>query len=101
MNPNPQPPPQQPGVSPVAQKRSPIFWVAIIGGGLLALCCVCSGFAAVANSMNQQGGGGSAQSSECQGCVRDGDDCVWISQSNWGKGAYSGAVTSCDPKCCQ
>jgi hypothetical protein len=42
-------------------------------------------------------------SASCKGCVRDGNDCVWISQSNWGTGPnspYSGAVSSCDPSCC-
>jgi len=51
----------------------------------------------------QPAGGGqkpAARSSECQGCVKDGNDCVWISQGNWGQGPYSGAVSSCDPKCC-
>jgi hypothetical protein len=36
--------------------------------------------------------------------VRDGNSCVWISQSNWGTGnnsPYSGAVSSCDADCCQ
>jgi hypothetical protein len=46
------------------------------------------------------GGAGASQSGECQGCVRDGNECVWISQSNWGKGPYSGAVSSCSPHCC-
>lgn len=42
--------------------------------------------------------------SQCSGCVRDGSDCVWLSQSNWGQGyasPYSGAAASCDPGCCQ
>jgi hypothetical protein len=42
-------------------------------------------------------------SSQCAGCVRDGNDCVWISQGNWGSGyanPYSGAVSSCDRSCC-
>jgi hypothetical protein len=49
-------------------------------------------------------GGGNAKGSRCSGCVRDGNDCVWISQSNWGTGnnsPYSGAVSSCDADCCQ
>jgi hypothetical protein len=37
---------------------------------------------------------------DCQGCVRDGNSCVWISQSNWGRGPYSGAVSSCASSCC-
>lgn len=54
----------------------------------------------------QRGGGrgGGNGRKECQGCVRDGNDCVWISQSDWGHGPnspYSGAVSSCDPSCCQ
>jgi len=40
-------------------------------------------------------------SSECNGCKRWGDDCMWASESNWGKGPYSGAVSSCDPSCCR
>ena len=44
-----------------------------------------------------QGGGGS----DCNGCTWDGSSCIWLSQSNWGSGAYSGAYTSCDAKCCQ
>lgn len=49
-------------------------------------------------------GGGNNKGSRCAGCVRDGNDCVWISQSNWGTGTnspYSGAVSSCDADCCQ
>lgn len=40
---------------------------------------------------------------ECEGCVRDGNDCVWLSQGNWGTGyasPYSGAAAGCDPACC-
>jgi hypothetical protein len=55
-----------------------------------------------------QGSGGSSgggdKGSRCAGCVRDGSDCVWVSQSNWGTGPnspYSGAVSSCDADCCQ
>ncbi len=51
-----------------------------------------------------RGGGGNQKGSRCAGCVRDGNDCVWISQSNWGTGnnsPYSGAVSSCDADCCQ
>jgi hypothetical protein len=49
------------------------------------------------------GSGGQAQDSRCKGCVRSGSDCVWISQSDWGRGPnspYSGAVTTCDADCC-
>ncbi len=49
-------------------------------------------------------GQGRNRSSQCAGCVRDGNQCVWISQSNWGTGPnspYSGAVSSCDPSCCR
>jgi hypothetical protein len=53
----------------------------------------------------QQGGGsssGGSKSSACDGCVRDGNECVWISQGNWGsQNAYSGAVSTCDSSCCQ
>jgi hypothetical protein len=48
----------------------------------------------------QQGTGGS-KGSECDGCVRDGNECIWLSQSNWGPGAYSGAASSCEAYCCQ
>lgn len=45
--------------------------------------------------------GGSAKGSECDGCVRDGNECIWLSQSNWGPGAYSGAASSCNASCCE
>ncbi len=45
-------------------------------------------------------GTGGGQTSECDGCVRDGDSCVWLSQSDWGAGPYSGAAWDCDPSCC-
>jgi len=51
-----------------------------------------------------RGGSGNNKGSRCAGCVRDGNECVWISQSNWGTGTnspYSGAVSSCDADCCQ
>lgn len=55
-------------------------------------------------ALQQQNQGGQRNTSaQCKGCVRDGNDCVWISQSNWGTGnnsPYSGAVSSCDPSCC-
>jgi hypothetical protein len=50
-----------------------------------------------------QAAGGQAKStnSQCDGCVRDGGECNWYSQSNWGsQGAYSGAVITCDQSCC-
>jgi hypothetical protein len=54
---------------------------------------------------NSGGSSGNAgKGSRCAGCVRDGSDCVWVSQSNWGTGnnsPYSGAVSSCDADCCQ
>jgi hypothetical protein len=49
------------------------------------------------------GGGtstGAARSSKCNGCVWDGSACIWLSQSNWGAGPYSGAASSCDASCC-
>jgi hypothetical protein len=62
----------------------------------------CQAAIAAAEGGNQGGSSsGGARSSECNGCVRDGNECVWMSQSNWGQGAYSGAVSSCDAKCCQ
>ena len=51
-----------------------------------------------------RGGGGNAKGSRCAGCVRDGNECIWLSQSNWGTGnnsPYSGAAASCDADCCQ
>jgi hypothetical protein len=50
------------------------------------------------------GGGGNGKGSRCAGCVRDGNECIWLSQSNWGTGPnspYSGAAASCDADCCQ
>jgi hypothetical protein len=44
---------------------------------------------------------GGGRPSECNGCVKDGDSCIWLSQSNWGQGAYSGAAASCESYCCQ
>lgn len=49
------------------------------------------------NQLQQQQ---TSNSSECEGCQRWGDSCMWASQSNWGKGPYSGAAADCDPKCC-
>lgn len=49
---------------------------------------------------NPGGGGGSSSSSECNGCVWDGSSCIWLSQSNWGAGPYSGAASSCSSYCC-
>ncbi|MBL8921365.1 MAG: hypothetical protein JNJ54_21070 [Myxococcaceae bacterium] len=97
----PQPPPG-PASSPT--KRTPLFWGLLIGGSVAALCCLCGGAAMLVGVAQQRGGGGGGRSAECQGCVRDGDDCVWVSQGNWGSGPnnpYSGAVSSCDPACCQ
>ncbi len=98
----PGPPPSPAATKPFT--KTPLFWGLLVGGGLAAMCCVCSGVVVIAGGLQQQRGGGSGKSAECQGCVRDGDDCVWISQGNWGQGPnspYSGAVTSCDPSCCQ
>jgi hypothetical protein len=39
-------------------------------------------------------------SSECNGCAWDGSACIWLSQSNWGAGPYSGAASSCNAACC-
>ena len=47
------------------------------------------------------GGGGGSAGSDCNGCTWDGSSCIWLSQSNWGAGPYSGAASSCDAKCCQ
>lgn len=47
------------------------------------------------------GNSGGSGSSSCDGCVNDGSgSCVWLSQSDWGAGAYNGAALSCDPSCC-
>ncbi len=43
---------------------------------------------------------GTPKSSECNGCVWDGSACIWLSQSNWGAGPYSGAASSCKTSCC-
>jgi len=45
--------------------------------------------------------GSQANSSQCNGCVSDGTNCTWLSQSNWGAGTYSGAAMDCDPSCCR
>ena len=74
-----------------------------VAGGEAAADCIngidgCNG-PAIQVCLGGGGGGGS-----CSGCVRDGNDCVWISQGNWGTGAnspYSGAVSSCATACCQ
>ncbi|MFN7135576.1 MAG: hypothetical protein ACK4N5_26125, partial [Myxococcales bacterium] len=68
----------------------------------------CAAALAVLQQGQQQGGGGrggnpGAGRKECEGCVRDGSECVWLSQGNWGSGwaaTYSGAASSCDPSCC-
>jgi hypothetical protein len=49
----------------------------------------------------QSGGAKKSSSSACTGCVWDGSSCIWMSQSNWGAGAYSGAYSSCDAACCR
>lgn len=46
------------------------------------------------------GGGSQPRSSDCNGCVWDGSACIWLSQSNWGAGPYSGAALSCASSCC-
>lgn len=60
--------------------------------------------AQAAQQQQQQRGRGGSGRKECQGCVRDGNNCVWLSQGNWGSGyanPYSGAAADCDPSCCQ
>jgi len=54
------------------------------------------------NSGGTSGNGGTStpKSSECNGCVWDGSSCIWLSQSNWGAGPYSGAYSSCKAYCC-
>lgn len=47
-----------------------------------------------------QSGAGGTGGRSCQGCVWDGSLCSWYSRSDWGPGAYSGAVVSCDASCC-
>jgi hypothetical protein len=46
-----------------------------------------------------QNNGGST-GSQCDGCAWDGSQCIWLSQSDWGAGPYSGAASSCDATCC-
>jgi hypothetical protein len=56
------------------------------------------------NGQQQQGtssSSGGSKGSECNGCVKDGDSCIWLSQSNWGSGPYSGAAATCESHCCQ
>ncbi|MFO0595940.1 MAG: hypothetical protein U0228_11560 [Myxococcaceae bacterium] len=58
---------------------------------------------AIQQAQNGNNAGSQGKGSRCAGCVRDGNECVWISQSNWGTGnnsPYSGAVSSCDADCC-
>jgi hypothetical protein len=43
---------------------------------------------------------GGARDPACNGCVWDGSSCIWLSQSNWGPGPYSGAAADCKPSCC-
>jgi len=55
------------------------------------------------SSSSSSGGsnGGGSKGSECNGCVKDGDSCIWLSQSDWGPGPYSGAAATCESHCCQ
>lgn len=55
------------------------------------------------NGQQQQANGSNSggRPSECNGCVKDGDSCIWLSQSNWGQGPYSGAAATCESYCCQ
>jgi len=56
---------------------------------------------ALSGGQATEGGEGlPSRSADCNGCVWDGDTCAWYSQSNWGHGAYSGAVATCDNSCC-
>ncbi len=52
------------------------------------------------SSSSSSGGSSGSSGSSCSGCAWDGSQCVWLSQSNWGPGAYSGAASSCDASCC-
>lgn len=59
--------------------------------------------ASAAGGRAQGGSSPGAGRKECEGCVRDGSSCVWVSQGNWGTGwasPYSGAASDCDPSCC-
>lgn len=60
-----------------------------------------SAIAQVEGTGDQGQGGGGSGSSDCNGCTWDGSSCIWLSQSNWGAGPYSGAYSTCDAKCCQ
>lgn len=52
------------------------------------------------SQQGQQGQGVAPAGKDCNGCAWDGNECIWVSQSNWGQGPYSGAASSCDPACC-
>ena len=52
------------------------------------------------NGNGGTGGAGTPASSECNGCAWDGSACIWLSQSNWGAGPYSGAASSCNAAWC-
>ncbi len=85
------------------------------GGACVNTCTSVQGGEAAADCINgidgcngpaiQQclGGGAAGGGNDCNGCVRDGNDCVWISQGDWGTGPnspYSGAVITCNAGCC-
>lgn len=60
----------------------------------------CASAIQIVEGAANQGTRSNTSGTDCKGCVKDGDSCVWMSQSNWGAGAYSGAVISCASSCC-
>lgn len=60
----------------------------------------CTTAVQIAEGTGTSSGASSGSSSSCSGCVWDGSSCIWLSQSNWGAGPYSGAASSCDASCC-
>lgn len=68
-------------------------------GDCATVIALVEGSGSQGGSSGSQGSSGSSSSS-CSGCAWDGSQCIWLSQSNWGPGTYSGAASSCDASCC-
>ncbi len=71
-------------------------------GNCATVIAMVEGSSSSSSSGGSSGSSGSTGSSgsSCNGCAWDGSQCIWLSQSNWGAGPYSGAASSCDASCC-